>query len=418
MNRYRCWCFTLNNPDSNEREFWKRLTISPETRRDLRVKYLIYQEEQGIEGTTHYQGYIELLGDDRKTMKYMKETFGSRLHLERRRGTQSQAILYCKKTGEDGRITNGEHGEGGECKKGGTDKLSIAAPALRNGADMNEMRDDYCATYVKYGSKLRAYFLELKPKRTWAPKIIIYYGKTGTGKSATARLKFPDAYWVPWPRVGGWWWPRYEGQKTIILDEFSHQIKFHTLLALLDRYPFDIQEKGNNMDLLCKRIVITTNIAPAYWYKNKTQTEREPMFRRFKDFAKIYHFEDDSTWDNIKNELIENAKETGDCPWDYGTTRTSFCGLQRRTGKKRTREEQFPGRVTALLDEPAARNRKSITEVNARLQSSMDDLEYRLARDRSRQERQLMAMRDEEDTIEEEGSDFEEDINSDEFMNM
>jgi len=237
MARYRCWCFTLNNPDSNEREFWQRLTVSQATRNRLRVKYVIYQEEKGENGTIHFQGYLELLGDDRKTQRSMKSTFGDRPHWERRWATQARAILYCKKTGDDGLIENGAHGEGGEAKSGGIDKLAIAAPLIRDGSDMTEMRQDHPATYVKYGSKLRSFYLELKPKRSWAPEIIIYYGKTGTGKSASARREFPNAYWVPWPRVGGWWWPRYEGQETIVLDEFAHQIKFHTLLALLDRYP-------------------------------------------------------------------------------------------------------------------------------------------------------------------------------------
>ena len=77
------------------------------------------------------------------------------------------------------------------------------------------------------------------------PEVIIYYGKTGTGKSASALQEWPNAYWVPWPKKGGWWWPFYSGEDTIILDEWRHQVSYDEILRLLDRYPFTVQTVPN-----------------------------------------------------------------------------------------------------------------------------------------------------------------------------
>ncbi len=308
MSRIRNFLFTLNNPSEAEKQFWLRLANNEGFRQQHDVQYLVFQEEKGENGTLHLQGYVERTIQQR--LRQIKSLFGSRMHIEKRRGSQGQAIAYCKKA--ETRVLNGCSGEGGDAKKRGKDKLSVVAPLLRDGATLTEISTDYPATYIKFGPKLRSYYLHLQGSRNWAPEVIIYCGKTGTGKSANAKSKFPNAFWVPWPRSGGWWWPQYEGQETIILDEFRHQIKYDSMLNLLDRYPFDIQEKGNNMNMIAKRIVITTNIDPARWYPNLADDVKAPLLRRFKDFAKIYDFADNSTWNHPIMQLRTTVEEGPD----------------------------------------------------------------------------------------------------------
>ena len=85
--RRRNWCFTVNNPEADLS--WNDFTEAGAT-------YLVFQEERGERGTTHYQGYVEFSAG--KTMARVKRIPGmKRAHLEPRQGTAKQAADYCKK---------------------------------------------------------------------------------------------------------------------------------------------------------------------------------------------------------------------------------------------------------------------------------------------------------------------------------
>ncbi len=296
FRRGRNFVWTLNNPTDIETQFWVKLLRNSTFRKRHLVRYLSFQTEHPEGGQRHFQGYVEL--SKQCSPSFIKRNFGVRIHFENRRGTQAQAIAYTKK--EDTRVNGGMAGDGGEAKKLGKDSLAVVAASLKTGTTLKEAAEDYPVTFITHGAKIRSYALNMIGRRRAAPEVIIYYGKTGTGKSATADKKWPEAYWAPMPRTGGWWWPNYCGEETVILDEFANQFKYHTMLRLIDRYPFDLQEKGSNMQLCAstKRIVFTTNIHPHQWYHNKAYRDKEPLRRRFRDFAKIYTFDDDSTWDH------------------------------------------------------------------------------------------------------------------------
>ena len=228
----------------------------------------------------------------------VKRHFGIRVHFENRKGTQAQAIAYTRKT--DTRVVGGLAGDGGEAKKLGKDTVAVVAAALKLGEVLDDLKDDYPVSFILHGAKIRSHALDIMGRRRHAPEVIIYFGRTGTGKSAAVEANWPEAFWVPMPRPGGWWWPRYSGQETIVIDEFANQFKYHTMLHLIDRHPFDVQEKGSNTQLVdtTRRIVFTTNIHPNQWYHGRPWADKEPLRRRFRDFATIYEFADNSTWDN------------------------------------------------------------------------------------------------------------------------
>lgn len=101
MSRVRNWCFTSFQ---DEPKFEESV-----------MTYMIFQKEKGNKtNNEHYQGYIEF--NQKMTMKGIKIIMNdNKIHLEPRRGTQKQAIDYCKK--EDTRI--GEPKEFGTPKKQG-----------------------------------------------------------------------------------------------------------------------------------------------------------------------------------------------------------------------------------------------------------------------------------------------------------
>ncbi len=294
--RGRNSCWTLNNPTLAEKQFWTSLARLKDFRTEHHVRYVVFQSEISESGTPHLQGYLELTVPMR--IGQLKTHFGERVHHENRRGTQAQAADYAKK--EDTRVVDGLAGEGGEPTNIGKDTVAVVAAALKEGSNLSEVAENYPVSFILHGAKIRSFALQQIGRRRAPPKVIIYYGVTGTGKSATADTNWPDAYWVPMPLSGGWWWPFYSGEETVIIDEFANQFKYHTMLRLLDRYPFMLQEKGSSMQLCAttKRIVFTTNIHPHQWYHNKSWADKAPLRRRFRDFAKIYTFADNSTWNH------------------------------------------------------------------------------------------------------------------------
>lgn len=78
----RGWCFTKNNPTSNE--------IEPHPKES----YIVWQLEEGEQKTPHLQGYIELSSQQRLS-SLTKWLPGA--HFSVRRGTPLQASDYCRK---------------------------------------------------------------------------------------------------------------------------------------------------------------------------------------------------------------------------------------------------------------------------------------------------------------------------------
>ncbi len=283
--RYRNWCFTLNNPTDMEKMFWQKMDEFNNENDNL-VQYLVLQEEKGHdEDTFHLQGYIEL--SVAKGFQVVRRMFSMRAHWERRAGSQSQAITYCKK--QDTRVENGLVVEFGTPKRTGrAGKFCDAVEALKGGMSLAELADQYSTQYAMWKDKLDDFGLSLKGKRTWAMEVLIFVGPSGTGKSYTASRE-PDTFPAPWP-TGQWWWPGYRGENCVILDEFRHQIKMDVMLKMLDRYTWHLEAKGRNFQFVSHKIIITTNIDPKDWYPKLSVEKKAPLARRIQEFAKIYDF--------------------------------------------------------------------------------------------------------------------------------
>ncbi len=283
MSRCRNWCFTLNWPEEDDFKFWEKLE---EWRNFKELIFVILQEEKGENGTTHFQGYLEM--KKARKMVTMKNMFGARYHWAARRGTQAQAIAYCRKA--DTRVEGGlqlTYGTPKRAGKGGD--FSAAIHAIKNGMDIEDVMDEFPVQYAMHKDRVLDYALTQKGERHWAMEIEIYVGPSGTGKSWTAGQDV-DSYVVPWPCGGRWWWPNYTGQWTVIMDEFRHQIKMDVMLKMMDRYVWHLEAKGRSFQFCSRKIIITTNIDPKDWYPNLTREVKAPLARRINEFATIYDF--------------------------------------------------------------------------------------------------------------------------------
>ncbi len=277
--------WTLNNPTKADRIRLKQL-VRTEDNTSTHITYIVFQEEKApITGTIHFQGYIEF-NCSMRTTRIKNVIFNRSVHLSRV-DYPHKAIAYCKKS--DTKVIDGQTGEWGTAKaiKTWNGKL---LDAINDGAKTEELIQSFPEQFIKHGPNiLKMKNLLIKPRRH-AMEILIYYGKTGCGKSFTANEKYTDAYWSKWPCGGRWWWDGYDGEETVIMDEFRHQISFDQMLNIIDCYPYKTEYKGGMREFTSKRIVITTNIDPMNWYPNLEDVSM--LHRRFRDFAKIFDFND------------------------------------------------------------------------------------------------------------------------------
>ena len=81
------WCFTINNPDPEHETQLVSLSLCS--------SYLIYQKEEGLNHTPHFQGYVEFSVRKRgTTIKNLIPT----AHLEVAKGKPSHNKTYCSKS--------------------------------------------------------------------------------------------------------------------------------------------------------------------------------------------------------------------------------------------------------------------------------------------------------------------------------
>lgn len=246
--------FTINNPAGSSPRDWEG------------VQYCIWQLEKGENGTPHLQGYVVMKKRSRlSAMKKLDPT----AHWEVRKGTHQQAVDYCKK--EETRI--GGPWEIGAVKGQGTrSDLLAVKDMLDSGRPMREVATTHFGVFTKYYKGFNEYLKLTGKPREGPVTVTVYYGPSGTGKTRRAAWEAGvDAYWLAPPNVfqGSVWWDGYDGETTVVIDEFYGWIPREQMLRICDRYPLMVQTKGGNKHLRATRFIITSNVNPSEWWPRK-----------------------------------------------------------------------------------------------------------------------------------------------------
>jgi len=103
-----------------------------------------------------------------------------------------------------------------------------------------------------------------------------HYGPTGTGKSYQARKRYPNAF----IKSNDVWWDGYQNEETVIIEEMGpKQIGGHHMKIWCDRYPFKASQKGSQLFIRPKRIVVTSNYSIREVFGE--DQDIDPLLRRF-----------------------------------------------------------------------------------------------------------------------------------------
>jgi hypothetical protein len=291
--RCRSCCWTLWDPSEEDKTAFK--DWENDGKRPKEVNYACGQLEGGKESGErhHIQGYSEFI--KKMSLSGIKRVHLRKrsLHVERRRGSQTQAIEYTKK--KETRVTGPSAWsfEAGKPKRQGVHKDNIkdCVEQIDLGMSMDDIEENFPVQMTLHKNKLIDRFIEKKGQRMLKPcknNVHIFVGPSGTGKTTTAWSKWPNAYKGVWPTGGRWWWPDYKGQHTIIFDEFRGNISYQQMLALFDIWPMSIEYKGGNTQNVSRHIVVTTVRDPRTWYPGVE--DKSELQRRINDNCTIIDF--------------------------------------------------------------------------------------------------------------------------------
>lgn len=175
-----------------------------------------------------------------------------------------------------------------------TDLVAIK-DMISSGASLRDVADEYFTDFVRYHKGIEKYVgLCAQPRNGVAPEILFFLGPTGCGKSYRAFDLCKDcSYYV---KPAGKWWDGYNGQHTVIFDEwYGHCYPYTELLRLLDRYVYPIEVKGGSTHILSStvRFIFTSNQHPKDWYEgvrtHQVNWSSNPLRRRLSEFGTLFY---------------------------------------------------------------------------------------------------------------------------------
>jgi len=273
-NRSRGWCWTVNNPSEDE-------VLVPQSWDPKSYDYLVYQLEEGAEGTRHLQGYTYCKNP--RDFEAFCSWFPRRPHVEKAKGTAKQNRTYCTKA--EGRV-EGPWEFGVMPEQGKRNDILAMKADLDNGATLRDISEDYTGLFLRYYKGIQLYQALHHVHSNEAKTVKCLWGPTGVGKTKYCWDTYPGAYWKARdPCRDIQYWDGYDGEDTIIIDEFYGWLPWDFLLRLCDRYPLRLGVRGSSVQCAAKTIVFTSNKHPREWYPKLGYAwdDTNPLKRRFGD---------------------------------------------------------------------------------------------------------------------------------------
>lgn len=319
------WCFTWNNPGVDYIDAAKSFTDLAD------FGYLIFQLERA--STLHFQGYVEF--NKLKRLNQLKRSHPT-LHFERRKGSQQEAIDYCKK-GDTAMLGPWEHGTPASLAQGARNDLSAGVETIKS-SGIRGLAQEHPELLVKYPRGFLLLNSLNKPNKP-VPEVYLYFGPPDCGKSRSFYDKeSPNDQWQS-PVTDGLWFDGYYGQDAALFDDFDgrfSKVPLAIFLRIIDRYDVSIPCKGGFLWFTPKRIYITSNYYPRDWYDWTQRQQQYPALRR--RFTRVFWWKSVGTLPVVISrpdlELSEDVTSEPD-QWDHfwGGRDLAQLGLDQVSGR-------------------------------------------------------------------------------------
>lgn len=274
----RKWCFTCFKMDTNWEEIYNLYS-------DI-IRFLIIGREICPKtNKEHWQGYIQMFEPCR--MSKIQFMFEDKCHLESQRGTDFQASSYCEK--EKNYLKFGK-----PTKQGARNDMEAVCKMIDNNRSHFDCYKEHKMTYLRYRGffdKYRECILREKAKKYRKIDVKILSGPTRCGKTRKYLYDENNKYDDDVFKINCnelQWFDGYEGQKTIIFDEFKNQVKLTQFLDLLDGHICRLSVKGAHTYALWDKVIITTNLRKDKIFPNVETELIAPFWARVSEFVDLW----------------------------------------------------------------------------------------------------------------------------------
>lgn len=261
------------------------------------VRYVAWGEETCPRTQRrHFQGFLGTT--TMKSLRQMKK-LSKTVHFERMYGTLKQNEDYCSKEGQlevvgHLPVTRGKR----------TD-LQQMMDDVKEGMKMKDLLETHKAAW-RYQGALKTYIEQVTQERgtkgVWEEmRVFVYAGPTGAGKTRRAR-QFSDSVYVLHAsdlRGGHAWWDGYQGESTLVIDEYANQLTIDRLLKLTDIYPIRLQVKGSHTYREWDTVIITTNLTRGQFHAKAMKAHIEAFERRLTKWVQFVDGGDDEEFDDL-----------------------------------------------------------------------------------------------------------------------
>lgn len=241
---------------------------------DTKCQYMVYQEEISPEtGRRHIQGYVYF--ENGKTLERVRKIFkGADIRLADKKASVNKT--YCTKL--ESRRPGGRTRERGTMPdQGARTDIVDAREDIEAGMNDNEMFVKHGMLWARHSRVLMAHRAAMvKPRNFWT-QTIVFWGKTGLGKSTRALWHAQQnegtvaRMLLPRGQSDMVWGDGCVNATTIVIEdmELPGNFSYGVLKNMLDWTPCRMPVKGMSMEWAPKYVIITSNHDPRTWYADK-----------------------------------------------------------------------------------------------------------------------------------------------------